>query len=150
MFRTILTALTFSEAGLAAAGKAAGMARSCGARLIFFHALDYRLKAQGEDSPACKLSCEQAISCYRREVEPMLEGLDDVDFQCRPADPALEICRLAKTEHADLIILGCHQSRLSSGMALGRVDYTGMTILEKAPCPVMLVPAEPEKEAPAA
>jgi len=23
---------------------------------------------------------------------------------------------------------------------MGRIDYVGMTILEKAPCPVMLVP----------
>jgi nucleotide-binding universal stress UspA family protein len=39
---------------------------------------------------------------------------------------------------ADLIVLGCHQ--LTEKISMGRLDYVGVTILEKAPCPVMLVP----------
>jgi hypothetical protein len=35
-------------------------------------------------------------------------------------------------------VLGCHQN--PEKMCLGRIDYVGMTILEKAPCPVLLVP----------
>jgi nucleotide-binding universal stress UspA family protein len=45
---------------------------------------------------------------------------------------------MARELNVDLIILGCHQ--LPEKMCLGRVDYIGMTILEKAPCPVLLVP----------
>jgi nucleotide-binding universal stress UspA family protein len=59
-------------------------------------------------------------------------------FKCRPGDPALEVCKLARRLPADLIVLGCHQ--LSEKMSMGRLDYVGITILEKAPCPVMLVP----------
>ena len=55
-----------------------------------------------------------------------------------PADPALEVCKQAIQINADLIILGCHQ--LPEKLSLGRVDYIGITILEKAPCPVMLIP----------
>ena len=61
-----------------------------------------------------------------------------MSFKYMPADPALEVCNQAIQINADLIILGCHQ--LPQKMPLGRVDYIGITILEKAPCPVMLVP----------
>jgi len=64
--------------------------------------------------------------------------LKKVSFKCLPADPALEVCKLARDIRGDLIVLGCHQFREKMGM--GRIDYVGMTILEKAPCPVILVP----------
>jgi nucleotide-binding universal stress UspA family protein len=50
----------------------------------------------------------------------------------------MEVIKQAMQLDVDLIILGCHQ--LPQKMCLGRVDYVGITILEKAPCPVMLVP----------
>ena len=59
-------------------------------------------------------------------------------FKYRPADPALEACQLARDIRADLLVLGCHS--LKEKMCMGRIDYVGMTILENAPCPVMLVP----------
>ena len=75
---------------------------------------------------------------YKSEVEPLLGDLKKASFKCLPADPALEVCKMARDTKADLIVLGCHQ--LQEKMGMGRVDYVGMTILEKAPCPVMLVP----------
>ena len=45
---------------------------------------------------------------------------------------------LGQAEDHDLIVLGCHQH--GRKLSLGRVDYVGITILEKAHCPVMLVP----------
>jgi nucleotide-binding universal stress UspA family protein len=59
-------------------------------------------------------------------------------FKCLPADPALEVCKLARNLPADIIVLGCHQ--LSEKISMGRLDYVGITILEKAPCPVLLIP----------
>jgi nucleotide-binding universal stress UspA family protein len=50
----------------------------------------------------------------------------------------LEACKLARDIPADLLVLGCHSHK--SKMCMGRIDYVGMTILENAPCPVMLVP----------
>ena len=50
----------------------------------------------------------------------------------------MDACRIAKNIRADLIVLGCHQSHHK--ISMGRIDYVGMTILEKAPCPVMLIP----------
>jgi nucleotide-binding universal stress UspA family protein len=51
----------------------------------------------------------------------------------------MEICKLARHNNCDLIILGSHQQ--AEKMSLGRIDYVGNTILEKAPCPVMLIPS---------
>ena len=62
-----------------------------------------------------------------------------ITFGCLPADPALGICKIAKHHKSDLIILGSHQR--AEKMSLGRVDYVGMTILEKASCLGMLVPS---------
>ena len=76
---------------------------------------------------------------FETEVKPLLGDRNHVTFGCLPADPALEICKIAKHHKSDLIILGSHQE--AEKMNLGRVDYVGMTILEKASCPVMLVPS---------
>jgi nucleotide-binding universal stress UspA family protein len=67
-----------------------------------------------------------------------LGQLKNVSFKSQPADPALRVCKLAHELPADLIVLGCHQ--LSEKISMGRLDYVGVTILEKSPCPVLLVP----------
>ena len=71
-------------------------------------------------------------------MKPLLNGFKNLTFGILPADPALEVCKIARYVNADLIILGSHQ-RLKK-TSLGRLDYIGVTILENAPCPVMLVP----------
>jgi len=85
---------------------------------------------------ACKLSFP-IIAITKKEVTNQV--VNKITFGCLPADPALEICKIARHHKSDLIILGSHQE--SEKMCLGRVDYVGMTILEKASCPVMLVPS---------
>ena len=69
-----------------------------------------------------------------------LAGTSEVAIDYFPADPALEVCRIAGNIGADLIVVGCHQTHRR--YSLGRVDYIGMTILEKAPCAVMLIPLD--------
>ena len=140
MFRDILIALKFSPAGLQAFDAAVRLARTHNARLHIFHALDYRLKEVDRDHP----ELSQALDDVRRRIDtivrPRLAGMDmqkvAIDFS--PADPALEVCRVAKKIRADLIVVGCHHTHRQ--LNLGRVDYVGMTIMEKAPCAVMLIP----------
>jgi nucleotide-binding universal stress UspA family protein len=72
-------------------------------------------------------------------VKPLVNGFNNITFGCLPADPALEICKIARNTNSDLIILGSHQRHEKRSM--GRIDYVGITILEKAPCPVMLFPS---------
>jgi nucleotide-binding universal stress UspA family protein len=109
------------------------------AELHIFHALDYRLQALDGNDPKLLEINKETRDRFETEVEPLLNGFNHVTFGCLPADPALEICKLARLHKSDLIILGCHQEL--EKMRLGRVDYVGMTILEKASCPVMLVPS---------
>lgn len=138
MFKRVLVALKFGPAGIEALKKSVELARVNNAELHIFHALDYSLQASDENAPELVEIKKKTERHYRTEIEPLTAGLRDVMFKCLPADPALEVCRLARNLPADIIILGCHQ--LAEKISMGRLDYVGITILEKSPCPVMLVP----------
>lgn len=138
MFERILVALKFGPASMFALNKSLDIARKNNAELHIFHALDYLLQDLDENDPKLVEITEKTRSRYETEVAPLLGDLKNVSFKCLPADPALEVCRFARNIQADLIVLGCHQ--LPEKMCMGRIDYVGMTILEKASCPVILVP----------
>ncbi|MGW8187768.1 MAG: universal stress protein [Desulfobacterales bacterium] len=147
MFRKILVALKFSPSGLNAVDLAVRLSQAHGARLYVFHALDCHFKSMDDADP--KINAVLAAVRHRIEADltPRLAGTSAVAIDYFPADPALEVCRIAGNIGADLIVVGCHQSH--HRYSLGRVDYIGMTILEKAPCAVLLVPLiEPAREAP--
>jgi nucleotide-binding universal stress UspA family protein len=138
MFKRILVALKFTQASRLAVEKGSKLATEHGAELHIFHALDYRLKELDDQDPRLIEIKEKIKHSFETEVKPLLNGSKDVTFGCLPADPALEICKIAQLTNSDLIILGSHQQPEKKCMS--RIDYVGMTILEKAPCPVMLVP----------
>jgi nucleotide-binding universal stress UspA family protein len=139
MFKRILVALKFTPASRSVLEKSIEIARDHGAELHIFHALDYRLQTLDCSDPKLQEINKETKDRFETEVKPLLGDRNHVTFGCLPADPALEICKIAKHHKSDLIILGSHQE--SEKMNLGRVDYVGMTILEKASCPVMLVPS---------
>lgn len=138
MFKKILVALKFSPAGIFALKKGVDLARLNAAELHIFHALDYALQGTDENSPKLVEVKNATEKRFKTEIAPLLGDLKKAIFKSRPADPALEVCKLARSLPADLIVLGCHQ--ISEKISMGRLDYVGVTILEKAPCPVMLVP----------
>ena len=138
MFDRILVAFKFTTAGRLALEKAVALAQEHGAELRIFHALDYRLQELDRADPKLIEIMEKTEDKFESELKPLLNGFDNAIFGCLPADPALEVCKIARYVNADLIVLGSHQNQEKKGLA--RVDYVGMTILEKAPCPVMLVP----------
>jgi nucleotide-binding universal stress UspA family protein len=138
MFKKILMALKFAPASEFALVKGVELAKTHDAELHIFHAMDYAL-AELDESDSRLIEEKAAAEKYHlKNIKPLVEDLGNVTFKCMPADPALEVIKQALQINADLIILGCHQ--LPEKMSLGRVDYVGITILEKAPCPVMLVP----------
>jgi len=138
MFNRILVALKFGPASMFALKKSVELARQNDAELHIFHALDYLLQETDENDPKLVEIREEAGRRYKTEIEPLLGNLKNISFKCRPADPALEACKLARDIPADLLVLGCHSRK--EKMCMGRIDYVGMTILENAPCAVMLVP----------
>jgi nucleotide-binding universal stress UspA family protein len=138
MFNQILMALKFGAASEFALVKGIELARLHDAELHIFHALDFTLNELEENDPKRVKMVEDAHQQYDAKIKPLLGDFEKGYFICLPADPAMKTCKMARDLNVDLIILGCHQ--LPEKMCLGRVDYIGMTILEKAPCPVLLVP----------
>jgi nucleotide-binding universal stress UspA family protein len=138
MFNQILMALKFGAASEFALVKGIELAKAHDAELHIFHALDFTLNELEEDDPKRVKMVEDAHQQYDEKIKPLLADFEKGYFICLPADPAMKTCKMARDLNIDLIILGCHQ--LPEKMCLGRIDYIGMTILEKAPCPVMLVP----------
>ena len=138
MFERIIVALKFGPASLSALNKGLEIARLTNAELHIFHAMDYLLQDLEANDPKLIEVKDETEQRFESDVAPLLGDLQNVTFKCLPADPALEVCKMGRDINADLIILGCHQLQEKIGM--GRVDYVGMTILEKEPCPVMLVP----------
>jgi len=138
MFKRILVAYKFTPASRKALEKGIELANDYGAQIHIFHALDYRLKALNDSDPELIEKSEETKHRFQTEAKPLLNGINNVTFGCLPADPALEICKIARQDKSDLIILGSHQ--IPEQNCIGRIDYVGVTILEKAPCPVMLIP----------
>lgn len=138
MFNKILMALKFATASEFALVKGVELAKTHGAELHIFHAMDWGLTNLDDSDPKVVELKKDAEIYFETRIKPLLGDLKDVTFKCMPADPAMEVIKQALQLNADLIILGCHQ--LPEKMCIGRVDYVGITILEKAPCPVMLVP----------
>ena len=139
MFKRILVALKFGPASIFALEKSLELARQNDAELHIFHALDYLLQETDENDPKLVEIRELTEHRYKTEIAPLLGNLENISFKYRPADPALETCKLARDIQADLLVLGCHSHK--EKMCMGRIDYVGITILEKAPCPVMLFPS---------
>lgn len=131
-------ALKFAPASEFALVKGVELAKVHNAELHVFHAMDYVLAELDESDSRLQEERTEAEKYYLDNIKPLVQDLDNVTYKCMPADPALEVCRQAIQLNADLIVLGCHQ--LPEKISLGRIDYVGITILEKAPCPVMLVP----------
>jgi nucleotide-binding universal stress UspA family protein len=131
-------AFKFGAAAEFALVKAIELAQAHAAELHIFHALDYMLTDLDKDDLKRAKVVDDAEQQYASKIKPLLGELGKVSFTCLPSDPALAVCKMARDINADLIILGCHQ--LPEKMSLGRVDYIGMTILEKAPCAILLVP----------
>jgi nucleotide-binding universal stress UspA family protein len=138
MFKKIILAFKFSSACRSALEKAIQLSIVSDAELLIYHALDYRLRAKDQrDIEMVELN-QKMEKQFETEIKPLIDEFPKFRFGSSPSDPALEICKIARQIQADLILLGCHDEPEKPRLA--RLGYVGMTILEKAPCPVMLVP----------
>jgi nucleotide-binding universal stress UspA family protein len=137
-FQKIILAFKFSTACRSALEKAIELAMENDAELLIFHALDYRLKEMDDQDPKLARITHQMKHKFETEIKPHLANFPKFTFGYSPTDPGLEICKIARQIQADLILVGCHE--VPDRQSIARLDYVGMTILEKAPCPVMLVP----------
>ena len=132
-------AFKFTPHCKAALEKAVQLAKDQNSELYIYHALNYRLATTDREDPRIVEMVGEANKKFEEEFRPHVGDSPIHKFECAPADPGLEICKMARRIGADLILMGSHNE--SEKPNLSRVNYVGMTILEKAPCPVMLVPA---------
>ena len=139
--RTILFPTDFSPSSDAALPHAEALARQSGARLLIVHVEEPPLAyGGGELSYGIAEPDTARIAAVLEKVKPA-DPL--VPFQHRHAlgDPAVEICRIAAEEGAELIVLGTHGRTGILRLLMGSVAES---ILRHAPCPV-LVYRQPEK-----
>lgn len=142
MFNRIIVALRFNVVGKFALKKGVDLARMHHARLLIFHALDYRLMhPQTPEEKIIELT-RSAQQKFEHELKPLLGDFQEFAFNCWEADPSVEVCKLAIESKADLIIVGCHQG--AHGRSVSRIGSIGNAILESAPCPVLLIPCPDE------
>jgi nucleotide-binding universal stress UspA family protein len=138
MFKKIILAFKFSSACRSALETAIKLAMDNDSELLIFHALDYRLKDMDHQDPKLIKINQKMKQKFEIEIKPHLADFPKFKFGYSPTDPSMEICKIAHHIQADLILLGCHEE--PGRPKLARLDYVGLTILEKAPCPVMLIP----------
>lgn len=118
--RRIMAALSFSPAGLAACSAAADLAAASGAKLLVFHATPTADDGKGK-APA---------ALFNEKVRPLLNGVENFEFLCRPGEAAPAILEAAQDLRADLLVLG--NPGKAGGLLAG--------ILEKYPGRVMAAP----------
>ena len=147
--KTILHPTDFSDASAHALKMAAMLARDYSARLILLHAMEPPIYygELGVSFSAPESYRESALD----RVAALVHSLAPLNAEPLLLDgvAAPEILRVAKEEHADMIVLGSH-GRTGIGRVL--MGSVAEEIARKAPCPVLIVrtPHEIPREEPSA
>lgn len=147
--KTILHPTDFSDASAHALQMAAMLARDYSARLIVLHAMEPPIY-YGELGVSFSAPESHRDSALDR-VTALIESLAPLNAESLLLDgvAAPEILRVAKEEHADMIVIGSH-GRTGIGRVL--MGSVAEEIARKAPCPVLIVrtPHEIPREEPCA
>ena len=138
MFKHILIGVKFTETCRKTLQTCVKLSKIHDSDLNILHVLDYRLKNLDEEDPELKKAIADAHSLFDSRLKPLTSGVRNVTFQCFPGDPSMALCRTAREIKPDLIMIACHQN--ADEEPLGRINYVGSTILENAPCPVLMIP----------
>ena len=142
-FRRILYATDFSAASRPAFKKAIQVARANGARLLIGHVLPSvgTLGWNGYVTPLMYKEMEQALRLgaakrlerFRKQAEKAGVRSEALLLQGFPAG---EISAAAKSQKADLVVVGTHGR---TGMARVLVGSVASRVIASAPCPVPAV-----------
>lgn len=141
-FQTIVVPTDFSELGNAAVPVAFRLAKDQGARVILFHALVTAVPFYWEFyTPA--LSPKDVESLEARSREKLLDLVpaahrDKVPFEVllRHGDPSTEICALAKSNMASLIVISSHGR---SGVGRFLIGSVAERVVRHSSCPVLVL-----------
>jgi nucleotide-binding universal stress UspA family protein len=135
--KTILFPTDFSDASQTAFQYAVDYARLVNGRLLIAHVQEPVMPIIGGEI-AFVTPLETNPEGVKQMLQAMVPDAPNVEFAHRllEGDPASEIVRLAKSEHADLIVLGTHGRTGIERLLLGS---TAEQVLRRAPCPVLAV-----------
>lgn len=128
--KTILCATSLHESCFGAAALAAEIAQEAGARLLLLHVL----KASDRTDLLARRTIEQIEEDIKALVPPEIRPQIVIEPIVVPGDPAEEILFQAKSQRADLLVLGAQEASILSTLTRHGVVYK---VLGHAPCPVL-------------
>jgi nucleotide-binding universal stress UspA family protein len=139
-YRRILCAIDFSPASIAALRHADDLASRLGATLTVLHVVADPLQqpwtAEAYGLNIADLEAEW-IQRANAELSRLARGCQSKPVtMCRVGKPVAEILHCARTDSADLIVVGSHGHGVFAQMILGSVADR---VLRQAPCPVLMV-----------
>ncbi|MBP1636374.1 MAG: hypothetical protein H6Q10_2948 [Acidobacteria bacterium] len=149
MIHSILCPLDLSEFSKRAFEHGLVLARWYGAKVVALHVFAGFMPPGDESTyPAWFRRVPEAREEIDRELHeqvssPLAEGMD-VPLVLREGDPVSEVLAEARAMAADLIVLSTHGRSGFDRFTLGSVAEK---VLRKAPCPVLVVPAQPSAPA---
>jgi len=135
--KTILFPTDFSDASKTAFQYAVDYARLANAKLLIVHVHEPVLPIIGGE--IAYLPPQDTDPQLRKEaLHAIVPDVANIEYAHRllSGDPASEIVNLAKSEHADLIVLGTHGR---TGLERLLMGSTAEQVLRRAPCPVLAV-----------
>ena len=147
--KTILVPVDFSPATHAVLNAARKLADVTGDRVVLLHVVeppvistDYglTLDMMQETLVAFRKTGEQQLAHLEKEL-----AAHDVAVSARQVDghPSAQILDQARRLRADYIVLGSHGHNAIYDLLVGS---TAHTVLQNAPCPVVIVPPAPRKK----
>ncbi len=140
--QTILVPCDFSEYAERAYTWALGLAEKYSAKIILLHAAQL-FTSLGYPESVYLLDLKKMEDEILADAEKRLQefvakkGASPVVVEMRAmtGDPFWEICQVAETEHADLIVMGSHGRTGLAHVLLGSVAER---VVRHAPCPVLV------------
>jgi nucleotide-binding universal stress UspA family protein len=144
MFKKILFCTDFSEDAHWAFTYALNLAETYRSKLLIFHATELPPYADRLSLHLTSEELEELRTSQKKELEKEMEthylqkmrGLKDYKILFKEGEPFLEIIRTAKTEAADLIVMGTHGRTALDNIIFGS---TADKVVRKSPCPVLTV-----------
>ena len=139
MFETIVWATDGSVNADQALPYAKSLANQAAAKLVVVHVVE---KYATHSAAGLAVHADEEI--VEARLNRVVAGLSDEGLNASlkivthvGPQPAHEIARIARDEHADLIVVGTRGHTAVGGLLLGSVT---MRLLHVAPCPVLAVP----------
>jgi nucleotide-binding universal stress UspA family protein len=141
----ILIATDGSETALKAAAFAGDLARALGGRISVLFVQDEALIVSGAWGEGSAMSVEQVREnlerqAWDKEIPETVNAVGPLEHEARTSlewgHPATEICRFAREQDADLVVIGSHGRSGIREALLGSVSHA---VANKAPCPVTIV-----------